>query len=81
MKWQPIETAPKDGTPILASLGPFMYIVFWSDHPDLKHPYAWWEQGHAEWENEKLIGYHEHFYPASPTHWLPLPKLPKEGLR
>lgn len=73
-KWQPIEIAPKDGTPILALLGPFMYIVFWSDHPDLKHDHPWWEQGHAEWENGKWIGYHEHFYAASPTHWMPLPE-------
>jgi hypothetical protein len=78
-KWQPIEVAPKDGTPILASLGPFMYIVFWSDHSDLKHDHPWWEQGHAEWENGKWIGYHEHFYAASPTHWMPLPKPPALG--
>jgi hypothetical protein len=73
-KWQPIEIAPKDGTPILASLGPFMYIVFWSDHSELKHPHSWWEQGHAEWVDGKWIGYHEHYYPASPTHWKPLPE-------
>ena len=76
-KWQPMEIAPKDGTPVLALLGPFVYIVFWSDHPDLKHDHPWWEQGHAEWENGKWIGYHEHFYAASPTHWMPLPEMPK----
>lgn len=76
-RWNLMETAPKDGTPVLASLGRFMYIVFWSDHPDLKHPHPWWEQGHAEWEDGKWIGYHENFYPASPTHWMPLPEGPK----
>jgi len=78
--WQPIETAPKDGTPFLSALGPFVYIVFWSDDSNLKSLIPWWEQGSAEWENNKWIGYHEEYYAASPTHWMPLPKPPKEGL-
>jgi hypothetical protein len=76
-EWQPIETAPKDGTPILARLGPFVYIVFWSDDSKLKSPIPWWEMGSAEWENNKWIGYHEEYYAASPTHWMALPEGPK----
>ena len=75
--WRLIETAPRDGTPILACLGPFMYIVFWSDDSKLKSPIPWWEMGSAEWENNKWIGYHEEYYAASPTHWMHLPDLPK----
>ena len=77
MQWQPIETAPKDGTPILSRLGPFVYIVFWSDDKKLKSPIPWWEMGSAEWENNKWIGYHEEYYAASPTHWMALPEGPK----
>lgn len=30
MEWQPIETAPRDGRPILASdIGPYAYVVEW----------------------------------------------------
>jgi hypothetical protein len=63
--WQPIETAPKDGTLILACLGKTMKIVVW--YPVLKewgNPQEWGDDG--TWK---------------PTHWMSLPEPPKgEGL-
>jgi len=64
--WRPIETAPKDGTMILASgtqkadfgapEGPFLDTV-------------WWE--HGLWQDGSLA------QRPSLTHWMPLPEAPK----
>jgi len=64
--WQPIETAPKDGTEI---------IVWW---PEIGHPYI------TKWTrfiNGNLYrdGWHCGIWEVErPTHWMPLPKPPKE---
>lgn len=71
MEWQPIKTAPKDGT-VFAALS---FVG--------KEPYV--TAGNFEkWESETLIGFHDHnasewfedpdFWP---THWMPLPEPPK----
>jgi hypothetical protein len=63
MEWQPIETAPKDGTPILiyeTTLGPVTYVCFWNSF----HEY--W----VEAEGEQYSSF-------NPTHWMPLPEPPK----
>lgn len=65
-EWQPIETAPKDGTPILVacpySSGVAVENVRWIDRP-------------------RARGWRFHNYgPAlgvQPTHWMPLPEPPK----
>lgn len=59
--WQPIETAPKDGTRILVD------NPNWSRHdsPDI----VWWEDG--LWE-----GGHFNYQPDDPFVWMPVPKLP-----
>lgn len=76
--WQPIETAPKDGTPVL---------LWWRDERDVE----WWACGswrqfgdgsrgwcgesfHASEEKSwtRLLGQH-------PTHWMPLPSPPTPG--
>ena len=73
MTWQPIETAPKDGQPILLSrpmapLGDDDYAVFIC--------VAYESNGH--WFRDKdseLVSF-------TPTHWMPLPDPPKaEGER
>lgn len=66
-EWQPIETAPRDGTDILTwrasqktRLGVIcgMHCGFW--HPDMKE----WQSSDLEWE-------------LLPTHWMPLPEPPE----
>ena len=66
--WQPIETAPKDGTSILswpaqsAFTGDetISYVVRWND----------WKQAWIEASGEE----YDTFYP---THWMPMPEGPK----
>lgn len=68
MIWQPIETAPKDGKPILA---------FWPSMDDwdgVTNEYecrTWWSGGawHTPFE---FSDQHQ-----CPTHWMPLPEPPK----
>ena len=69
--WQPIETAPKDGTNILAwpcsdGWGDeyFPYVVQWVDANEY-HEGMWREAA-----GEKYDWF-------NPTHWMPLPEPPK----
>ena len=67
-KWQPIDTAPKNGSPIL---------VFWNYVLDGKSwtCYAitrWDEQAH-EWTDVE----DSDDYFSEPTHWMPLPEPPQ----
>lgn len=64
-EWQPIETAPKDGTVVLV----------WGTHNrcpgNPRHPYpARWSNGWWLAEGNAGIDYG--------THWMPLPEPPKE---
>ena len=69
-EWQPIDTAPKDGTAILiwpakssfTGDDTISYVVRWND----------WKQGWIEASGEE----YDTFYP---THWMPLPAPPKKG--
>lgn len=73
MDWQPIETAPKDGTEVLLWLGfPFSRIE-----------YAKWYQGWGLWidaedpepeDSDEVRGTGE----LVPTHWMPLPEPPSD---
>jgi len=61
--WQPIETAPKDGTFILVAVPGEVAI-----HIML----VWWLDGWClDMTNTPIVG--------NPTHWMPLPEPPKEG--
>lgn len=68
--WQPITTAPKDGTPILATQKGYAYtlnrckVVFWDDEADAV---GW----HIPEDDE---GFPSHSWL---THWMPLPGPPK----
>lgn len=68
MEWQPIDTAPKDGTVILVGV--------WEIAPDMASA-AWngkfWSMNYMD-EGE-FIGSGEAFH--NPTHWQPLPEPPK----
>lgn len=63
--WQPIETAPKDGTEILLFVDPKPQVGAW--HPKAKD---WIDQS---WEY--------FFQGPGPTHWMPLPEAPEGGAK
>ena len=65
--WQPIETAPRDGTQILGSWG-------WSDY-NKEHVCDRTYYADGEWRDPD-----DSDYPFSaPTHWMPLPAPPVIG--
>ena len=66
--WQPIETAPKDGTAILVSEGRFTHCVEWNDE------YEWWAVDDNKLGPFRLRG-------TAPTHWQPLPPPPSRSWR
>jgi hypothetical protein len=91
--WQPIETAPKDGTPILLwaarqrvdSCGafsdfndPHVHVAAWVDEP---FSAAGLPPGHWEGDAVTLECGGEDTWTAAiylaPTHWMPLPQPPK----
>jgi len=64
-RWQPIETAPKDGTEIMCAL------YLWNDE----------SKGYGyelvSWDGEEWCSEDNAIYP--PTHWMPLPSPPSEA--
>lgn len=65
--WLPIESAPKNGTPILGWEGLMMTTVKWSEARGSDYGYlALVEAGHYAEDDE-----------WQPTHWQPLPDPPK----
>ncbi len=70
MEWQPIETAPRDGTNIL---------VWW---PSEMHCPVTAHYSTGKWTNEpgfawKFTGWGQE-KKTEPTHWMPLPEPPKD---
>jgi len=65
MEWQPIETAPKDGTTIL------VYLANGDVHTAYGHFY---NKGH-DFEWAQYGGYETYL----PTHWMPLPPPPNQS--
>ena len=68
-EWQPIETAPKDGTPIIAyrpTKPPHVEGMYWAGPGGEGGAWYWHYDGDG---------------PTStpPTHWMPLPTPPKEA--
>ncbi|WP_103171560.1 DUF551 domain-containing protein [Paracoccus sp. SY] len=63
MTWQPIDTAPKDGTPVLCFTP--------DDHfsPVTGMDVLWFDGGHWLYNGDP--------WPWNPTHWMPLPEPPK----
>ena len=67
IEWQPIETAPKNGTDILVMTGETMHVVRWINiHGD----FDYWAVDDNKHGPFTLRG-------KAPTHWLPLPEPPK----
>lgn len=73
MNWQPIETAPKDGTSFIATDGKDWYKVAWLDNrPNNRYPEAYAWSVPESWQDEQ-DGYYN---PDNLTHWQPSPVLP-----
>ena len=67
IEWQPIETAPKDGTDILVMTGETMHVVRWINiHGD----FDYWAVDDNKHGPFTLRG-------KAPTHWMSLPEIPK----
>lgn len=62
-QWQPIETAPTDGTEVLVLIKPKVIRLGWFFAPSSR------TQGWAD----------ESSRPITPTHWMPLPEPPTEA--
>jgi hypothetical protein len=67
-EWQPIKTAPKDGTTVLAY---FPTREGYFARQDVV-PIHWTEWGNGVWENSSS----GHKVSDHPTHWMPLPSRP-----
>ncbi len=77
MKWQPIETAPKDGTKILAHCRP-RYVETDEPMPISYVGVIWWREEkfkESQWKWRHTLNDSV----AEPTHWMPLPELPPKA--
>ena len=69
MKWQPIETAPKDGTRILCVMHGVVEIVQFDKQEYHKHPNPYWTTWNAYSKNRDRG--------SQPLVWMPLPEPPQ----
>lgn len=70
--WQPIETAPKQGAILIAG---GLYQYYEHSRSEFKGIcIAYWYQDH--WRGDQNEG-HDEWNIHWPTHWMPLPELPK----
>lgn len=78
--WQPIETAPKDGTRIMLWRGYTTYGV-WAEMVIAEwHDDAWrWpsdtQSTHGDWSQDEIYDGYESAKDF--THWMPLPEAPQ----
>lgn len=74
MNWQPIETAPKDGTRILLFVGGSMIVVGqWDSDRNAAKPKPYWDN------DLRYVFGKTHARSVPITHWMPLPKPPSKG--
>lgn len=83
--WQPIATAPKDGTPVLLYEKGLIGLFYWGVDPSMTHNVngdpmrATWNGVIIQSElnrsdvDEKIIGLHG----SDASHWMPLPAGPE----
>lgn len=75
-EWQPIETAPKDGTEIIVWDGGRADMVRWQDY-EFQNSGASWCMARGDTAHEGYVGYYGVHMVENPTHWMPLPDAPK----
>lgn len=70
--WQPIETAPKDGTRVLVATKAAVYIAKYGEYrKEDSYFYGWYEYDCDDpWYSTDF-----QYHPL--THWRPLPELPE----
>lgn len=90
-EWQPIETAPKDGTVIFGYIGvPWLFV--WVNRPESEttttgvwpfrktitkeRVFRGWH-GVIPYEDGYALLWPRHAKTNQPTHWMPLPEPPK----
>lgn len=73
--WQPIETAPKDGSRLLLTDGKFLTVGHWRSY-QWASTERWWTDNPVAFleEDEQSPNYDHSFdeYVTEPTHWAPL---------
>jgi hypothetical protein len=73
-RWQPIETAPRDGAVVLAcEIDRGKRVVY-----SAKHEQSYWDKEcgiPARWHLSDLV-WHDESDECDPTHWMPLPAPP-----
>lgn len=82
--WQPIETAPKDGTPVLLFV-PVQELRHYSGASQFIEAITavgrWYAGGHFQGDDAGWDVWPDDrgptFPPEHPTHWMPLPQEPK----
>ena len=67
--WQPIETAPKDGTRVLVFCHWGVDIAQWNQDSYIRKPKPYWS-----YRRSSSKGADRRF---PPTHWMPLPEPPQ----
>ena len=63
--WQPIETAPRDGTSVLVTGDKLVVVAY-------VHKNRWYMPHHSSTTGTELSS-----WIREPTHWMPLPDLPE----
>lgn len=74
MNWEPIESAPKDGTRVdLWAVNVFGEAKRFAG--------CYWEVATYEFHHDRWIGLPEGRKSWKPTHWMPLPKPPNTRMK
>jgi hypothetical protein len=71
-EWQPIETAPKDGTRFLAFFPLEKNDEYYAQIVIIRWSY------YKRWESAEYGGELDYEFDSQPTHWMPLPNPPKQ---
>lgn len=74
-EWQPIDTAPKDGTTVILGrdMGDFGFVRGYGNFDGKEGSFV------SGWISHGFSRVHGNLGLAHPTHWMPLPKPPAMG--